>query len=215
MMLQVKVIRSFISVLRIRRLLLLILVIPALSHAEQWDIEQLMVELAQVRSSHAYFVEKKSIAILTVPVESSGELIYTAPDHLEKRTDKPKIESMILDKDTLNIELSSQLNSPIGNQTSSKNYQLQLHDYPEIAVFIDSIRGTLAGDLVSLQKNYQLSLFGNADNWTLSLKPTNQKMLAIVKCIEISGAHNAINRIETNQTDGDNSVMLIEQKTTP
>jgi outer membrane lipoprotein-sorting protein len=201
---------SFISS---KQLVILLMLIPSLSHADEWNVDKLMNALAQVKTSHALFIEKKSIAILTVPVESSGELIYTAPDHLEKRTLKPKRESMVLDKDTLNIELSTQQSLPIGGkQTSKKNYRLQLQDYPEIAVFIDSIRGTLAGDLPALQKNYQLSLLGNIDDWTLSLNPTNEKMQALVKNIDISGEHNVIHRIEITQTDGDSSLMLIEQQ---
>tara|TARA_R110002050_G_scaffold1244_4_gene8657 strand:- start:90368 stop:91009 length:642 start_codon:yes stop_codon:yes gene_type:complete len=200
--------------LRCRWLMLLIL-IPSHAHSKEWDLEQLMHDLAQVRSSHAYFVEKKSIAMLTAPLESSGELIYIAPDHLEKRTIKPKSESMVLDDDTLLIELSTQQNSPIGNQTNSQNYRLQLQSYPEIAVFIDSIRGTLAGDLTALQQHYQLKLAGNTNNWILSLSPTNEKMRATVKIITISGKHDTISRIDIKQVDGDSSLMLIEQQLTP
>tara|TARA_R110002153_G_scaffold18021_4_gene63150 strand:+ start:30196 stop:30843 length:648 start_codon:yes stop_codon:yes gene_type:complete len=203
------------SLIRVRQLIVLLMLIPTLAHAEQWDIKQLMHDLAQVRSSHAFFVEKKSIAMLTAPIESSGELIYTAPNHLEKRTIKPKQESMILDNDTLIIELSTRQHSPIGHQNSNQKYQLQLQNYPEIAVFIDSIRGTLAGDITALQQNYQLSLVGNADNWTLSLSPTNEKMQALVQCIDISGSHDEIQRIKISQTDGDSSLMLIDQQTTP
>src|SRR3954470_17403643 len=69
-----------------------------------WDLDQLMQSLSATKSGHARFIEKKSIAILDKPVESSGELFYTAPDRLEKRTLKPKAESMVLDKDKLIVE---------------------------------------------------------------------------------------------------------------
>jgi hypothetical protein len=71
-------------------LLALALAIPAAGHAADWNIDQLMRSLAQTRSGHVGFVEKKSIAMLDKPVESSGELFYSAPDHLEKRTVNPK-----------------------------------------------------------------------------------------------------------------------------
>ena len=73
-----------------------------------WDIQQLMDALAQNRSSQASFVEKKTIAMLERPVESSGELFYTAPNHLEKRTLKPKPESMVIDGGDLLIERGRQ-----------------------------------------------------------------------------------------------------------
>jgi outer membrane lipoprotein-sorting protein len=113
---------------------LLVVVLSAPSYAADWDLDQLMHGLAQTRSGHARFVEKKSIAILEQPVESSGDLLYTAPDRLEKRTLKPKLETMVVNGDNLQIERGRQ------------KIQLQLQTYPELAAFIDSIRGTLAGD---------------------------------------------------------------------
>ena len=182
---------------------LLALALPVFSHAADWDIDQLMQTLAQTRSGHVSFVEKKSIAMLDAPVESSGELFYTAPDRLEKRTLKPKPETMILDQGTLLVERGRQKHS------------LQLQDYPELAAFIDSIRGTLAGDRKALERNYRLSLDGSSQNWTLQLLPSNEKMLAVVKRIRIAGVREDVNRIEIFQVDGDSSVMLIEKLPLP
>ena len=177
--------------------------IPVISHAAEWDIDQLMRGLAQARSDHARFVEKKFIAMLEEPVESSGELFYTAPDYLEKRTLKPKPESMILDHGTLVIERGRQ------------KHRLQLQDYPELAAFIDSIRGTLAGDRKALERNYRLSLDGTVERWTLQLLPVDEKMQAVVTRIRIEGTRYAVRSVEIIQADGDRSLMLIETLATP
>jgi outer membrane lipoprotein-sorting protein len=168
-----------------------------------WNIDQLMQTLAQNRNGHARFVEKKSIAMLNQPVESSGELFYTAPDHLEKRTLKPKLESMILDGGTLTLERGKQ------------KHRLQLQDYPEIAAFVDSIRGTLAGDGKALQQTYQLSLQGDAQDWTLLLLPIDAKTKKIVQSIRINGVNGDLRTIQIAQADGDSSVMTIEKLATP
>jgi len=188
-----------------RRLMLLaaLMLVPAISQAADWDIDQLMHVLAQTRSDHASFVETKSIAMLDKPLKSSGELFYIAPDHLEKRTLKPKPESMTVDGDTLLIERGHQ------------KHQLQLQDYPELAAFIDSVRDTLAGERRALERNYRLSLDGKAEHWTLQLLPVNKKMQAVVKRILISGVENTVRSIEITQTDGDSSLMLIEKMATP
>ena len=191
---------------RVMRRLLLALALmlaPVIGHAAEWDIDQLMRGLAQIHSDHARFVEKKFIAILDQPVESSGELFYTAPDYLEKRTIKPKPESMILDHGTLVIERGRQ------------KHELQLQDYPELAAFIDSIRGTMAGDRKALERNYRLSLDGTAERWTLQLLPLNEKMQSVVKRIRIAGVRDAVRSIEITQSDGDSSLMLIEKLATP
>jgi outer membrane lipoprotein-sorting protein len=182
---------------------LALMLAPVISHAAEWDIDQLMRGLAQIHSGHASFVEKKSITMLDKPVESSGELFYTAPDHLEKRTIKPKPESMILDQGTLVIERGRQ------------KHGLQLQDYPELAAFIDSIRGTLAGDRKALERNYRLSLDGTVEHWTLQLLPADEKMQAVVKRIRIAGVRDAVRSIEITQADGDSSLMLIEKLAVP
>lgn len=178
---------------------LVLLLLPAITHAAGWDIDQLMGELAQTRYSHVRFSEKKSIALLDQPVESSGELFYSAPDRLEKRTLKPRAETMLVEGGALVIE------------RGRKRYRLQLQDYPELAAFIDSIRGTLAGDRKTLERNYRLTLEGNAARWTLLLLPTQERMQAVVKQIRILGVRDEVRSVEVTQADGDSSLMLIDK----
>jgi hypothetical protein len=184
-------------------IVLALMLVAASSHSAGWDIDELMRGLAQTRSDRAIFVEKKFIAILDKPVESSGELFYTAPGRLEKRTLKPKPESMTIDAGVLTIERGRQ------------KHRLQLQEYPELAAFIDSIRGTLAGDRRALERNYRLSLDGTLERWTLELQPANEKMLAVIKSIRIAGARDAVRSVEIFQADGDRSLMLIEKAPTP
>ena len=167
------------------------------------DLQQLMETLAQNKSGRATFVEAKHIALLDKPVESSGELLYTAPDRLEKRTLKPKPESMVVNGGELFIERGRQ------------KYNLQLQAYPELAAFIDSIRGTLAGDRKALERNYRLGLEGTAERWTLQLLPLDEKMQAVIKGIRISGARDQVRSIEITQADGDSSLMTIEKLAMP
>lgn len=168
-----------------------------------WDLQQLMDDLAQNKSGRATFVETKHIAMLDRPVESSGELLYTAPDRLEKRTLKPRPESMSVQGDELLVERGRQ------------KHRLQLQAYPELAAFIDSIRGTLAGDRKALERNFQLSLEGAAERWTLQLVPINDKMLAVIRWIRISGTRDQVNGIDIVQADGDRSRMAIEKLAGP
>lgn len=185
----------------------LALLLPAIGHTAEggadWNINQLMRDLAQAHPDHASFVEKKSIAILDKAVESSGELFYSAPDHLEKRTLKPKPESMIVNSGDLLIE------------RGHKKYHLKLQDYPELAAFINSIRGTLAGDLKALEHDYRLSLDGTAERWTLQLLPLDAKMQAVLQRIHIAGVRDQVRSIEITQTDGDSSLMTIEKLGAP
>jgi len=182
-------------------ILVLSLCMPAQAadHKAEWNIEQLMQQLSKTRSARANFVETKSIAMLDAPVESSGELFYMAPDYFEKRTLKPKPESMVLDGNTLIME------------RGKKKRSLQLQNYPEIAAFTESIRGTLAGDRQTLESTYQLRLEGSMEQWELLLTPIDSSMQKVLKDIRISGTGNELQTIEISQADGDSSLMTIEQ----
>jgi len=46
------------------------------------NLDRVMGALAERKHGHVSFTEKKFIAVLDKPVESSGELLYDAPDRL-------------------------------------------------------------------------------------------------------------------------------------
>lgn len=167
--------------------------------AADWGVEQLMREFAQVKSSRAKFVERKHMAILNAPLESSGTLIYTAPGRLEKHTLAPQQESLVLERDRLTLESKSR------NQRRT----FALHDHPMVWAFVESIRSTLAGDLATLNRFYQVTLDGGEHQWRLTLKPVESDMQNVVSEIRIGGSRNRVNTIEIIETQGDRSVMTI------
>ncbi|NTV68638.1 MAG: outer membrane lipoprotein carrier protein LolA [Azonexaceae bacterium] len=176
-------------------LFLLILALPA---AAAFDVGQLMSDLAKNKGGKARFTEKKYISLLDKPVVSSGEMSYTAPDRLEKRTLVPKVETLLLDKDMLSIEREKQ------------KLSINLANQPEALAFVDSIRGTLSGNRAALEKNYALHLSGNADKWVLTLLPSDQKISTLVLRITVSGSKGLVRSIEYLQADGDRSVLNME-----
>ncbi len=156
-----------------------------------------MMNLARQQGGRVAFVERKHLAILDRPVESSGELVYRPPARLEKRTLRPQPEVLVLDGDELSIQR--------GKQT----LRAQLRQYPEAGAFVDSIRGTLAGDLGALQRRYRLVLHGTEERWQLTLLPSDPALAAVVLRIQITGRHDRIEVIETTMADGDRSVLTI------
>ena len=171
---------------------------PAASAATAvFGVDQLMSTLAQRKSGRVLFTETKYLALLDKPVQSSGELRFTAPDHLEKRTLSPKAENLLLDGDMLTIE------------RDGKRYTMPLQNYPEIAAFIESIRATLAGNRDALERYYKLGVQGRASRWTLTLTPADSRMAAAVSEVRIEGRQDVLDQVEIRQADGDRSVMKI------
>jgi hypothetical protein len=167
--------------------------------AANWSLDQLMSALAHGGNGMATFTERKYLAVVDIPVDSSGELRFVAPDRLEKRTLKPSVETMVLDGNTLTIERRNQ------------KHVLQLQDYPGIAGMIGSIRATLAGDRKGLERVYQLRLNGTAEHWSLLLKPRDASVGRVVKQIQIEGRQDEVRSVEIEQGDGDRSVMTIHK----
>jgi len=167
--------------------------------ATGWGLPQLMQSLAQVQSSQGKFVERKHLAVLDVPLTSSGTLSFQAPGHLEKHTLEPKDESLVLDGGVLTIE----------NRTRNIKRTLVVQQYPAVWAFVESIRSTLAGDLPMLQRFYKVELKGDAAKWRMKLLPLEQKTRAMVKEIVISGRGDRVTVIEMLEASGDRDTMTI------
>ena len=177
--------------------LIALLAAPVRGAEPVWGLSELMIDLGRVKQAKGTFVEKKYLKLLNAPLESSGQLIYTAPHRLEKLTLAPKPESMIVDQGTLTIEMHG------------RKRTLQIQDYPVLWAFVESIRGTLKGDLSALQQFYKVKLDGTRQTWQLQLQPTEKKMAALIQSIVISGNNDRLNTIDIAEADGDRSVMTV------
>lgn len=167
------------------------------------DFDKLMSELSQRKQGHVTFEEKKFIALLDRPMESSGELLYEAPDRLEKRTLKPKPESLVLTGGTVSA------------QRGRRHYELDLKQYPQVVPFIESIRATLAGDRQALEKVFKVDFTGDFDRWTLGLVPLDSQLQKKVRQIHINGEKDRIHTVEIVEADGDRSLLTIGADVAP
>lgn len=168
----------------------------AASHSD-WTLDRLMSTLAQNKSGHASFVETKYLSIAAKPIESSGELAFAAPDHLEKRTVSPKPERLVVDGDKLTVE------------RNQRTYTISLTHYPELDAFIESIRATLAGNRYALERIYKVSVSGHGDDWTLVLVPLDARMFKSVHTVTLDGTRDVLRSVVIEQADGDRSVMQL------
>ena len=175
---------------------------PAQGAEAGWGLVDLMRSLQAVKSSRARFIERKELAILTEPLESSGTLVYRAPGTLEKHTLVPERESMVLEDGRLVLE----------NADRGWRKSFALHEHPVIWAFVESIRSTLAGDLATLRRFYDVELEGSEPDWRLLLRPREPAMKTVVDEIRISGSGNWISRIEILEAGGDRSVMTISRE---
>jgi len=166
--------------------------------AAGWDVGALMALLRANPAGRAHFVETKEItSLLDRPLESSGELTFTPPDRLEKHVTSPGDERMVADRERLTLE------------RGGRKQELALADYPQVAVLVESIRGTLAGDRAALERTYRLDLAGDARSWRLTLTPREAALTKLVTRVTVEGSQAEVRRVTVEQADGDRSVMRI------
>jgi hypothetical protein len=171
--------------------------LAALAADNNTDFDQLLQLLAQGRHREADYTEKKYLAMLAHPLESSGELVYEAPDHLELRSLKPKPQTLVLDHGLVTM------------QAGRHRRQVRLEDYPQIAPLIDSMRAILAGDRTALERVFALQFIGTLESWQLQLTPRDPRLAESVRQIDMQGERDAVHEIQVLQSDGDRSVMSI------
>lgn len=176
---------------------------PAALAAPPWTPERLLAGFAQQGSARATFIEKKTVRVLERPLVSSGELRFEAPDVLEKRTLRPRPELLRLEGERLTLE------------REDRKLSLDLRSTPEAAAFIDSIRGTLAGDREALERVYRLRLEGSAASWALTLTPREPALAAWVKRIRIAGRCADVTVIEVVHANGDSTLTSVQRLPAP
>ena len=179
------------------RALLLVLGLSISAPACAWNVAELFQQLARQQPARATFQERKHMALLDRPLDSAGELSFTPPDRLEKRTTTPREERVVVDRERVTLE------------RGNKRHTLDLRANPAVAVLVESIRATLAGDLVALQRAYSTGLDGTPERWRLTLRPLDPAGAAIVERIDIDGEKAVVKTVEIRQADGDRSVMTI------
>lgn len=170
---------------------------PLAEAAPAAELDRVMALLSQRQHAQADFVEKKYLSVLIHPLQSSGLLIYDAPDHLEERTVLPRAQSVVLDHGNLSL------------QVGARQRTMQLADYPQLAPLIDCIRATLAGDRTALEREFHVEFSGDLQQWLLRLEPRDPQLSATLRQIEIRGERDAVHTLQVLQSDGDRSVMSI------
>jgi Outer membrane lipoprotein carrier protein LolA-like len=169
----------------------------AAAAADPAAFEQVLKLLAERRHGHEAFSEVQHLSFLDQPLRSSGELLYEAPDRLEKRTLEPRAEDLLFDHGVLTIERGHHRRS------------VALRDFPQAAPFIESLRATLAGDRAALERYFSVHFSGEPGRWSLELAPQDAALRRSVQQILISGEQGRIRSVEIRASDGDTSVLTI------
>jgi len=170
---------------------------PPGARAASADLDELMRLMTARRHGEVDFIEQHFLAMLKRPVESSGIMIYDAPRRLEKRTQEPRPETLLLDGDALTVERRGQTRV------------LDLKAYPAILPLVESMRAVLAGDSGTLERLFTMQFAGSLSHWMLTLVPRDARVASKISKVRIEGVQNNLVTVEIVQVDGDRSLMTL------
>lgn len=174
----------------------------AATAAPAFDLAALTKLLSQVKSGQATFTERRQVAMLDRTLESSGVLSFEAPDTFVRETLKPRQERLAVVGNTLTMS------------QGSRSRTLALDSAPEAGLIVEAIRGTLTGNRETLERYFEATVRGTAEQWSLMLRPRDARLRGQVASFRITGQKALLREIEVAMPDGDNSVMTIETVTT-
>ena len=162
------------------------------------DLAALMAGLAAVPERRATFQETRRFAALDQPLISTGRLLYRRPGYLEKITDWPQSESLVVD--------GARLVLTMGNEAPRV---VDLGGQPELRTLVDAIRGPLAGDLAALRRAFSVTASAAGDGWTLELVPLEPRAARLLRRAQISGIASDVRDVALVQANGDEQQMTI------
>lgn len=178
--------------------------LPLRARGADDELAQLFSELGARRERQARFVERKFSALLKAPVESSGTLVFRAPDILEKLTIEPRRESVRIEGNLVTYE-----GAPLGGSTQKRTFVLS--DAPQLAALIESLRATLAGDLPALRRHYEISWTApqGEQGWQISLMPRDRALRDEVARVVLRGTGSDVGAVEIVEASGDLTLLRI------
>jgi outer membrane lipoprotein-sorting protein len=171
--------------------------------AQTFDLKSLMGWLAQTKEAQATFVEERTVNGFDSPLVASGELYFKAPLVFERRTLKPSRESMLVQGQSMTLARGSQRRT------------MSLDASPEAAAIVGALRGTLMGDIKTIEQHFKVGLTGKADQWLLDMVPRDEQLFASVRNVQVRGRQGVVNVIEIWLANGDRSVMRITPMALP
>ena len=166
---------------------------------EQIELAELMQTLSQVETAGGKFVEHKYLSLLSEPLTLRGRVTYRAPDYVEKAYDDPDGERYEVRGRQLTIELAD-----------GRRRELDIEEHPVLRAFVESYRGTLAGDLDTLRTYFDLELSGSMENWRLVLVPKQSELSEYLSAVVVLGRGATVYEVQTREAGGDYSVMRLE-----
>ncbi|MFV1984145.1 MAG: LolA-related protein [Thiohalomonadales bacterium] len=175
----------------------LFFIIPTISQAANITLNELSVLMSSNNvAEEIHFIENKNLRFLNKPLILKGRFYFRSSNFLQKNIDKPFVKVYTLKYNTITFTDKS-LESKI----------LTLKDHPLIYASMKAFYTTMSGNFNTLKVSYKIELSGTNNQWNLILTPKSKRVLKYIKNVRLSGNYTFIERVVTNEANGDSSTI--------
>ena len=166
--------------------------------AQAFDLQQLSEQLARPDVIHGQFIQEKHLRALPQPLISKGSFVLAKNHGLLWLLKTPlQQDYRITAKGIARRDAGGWQMLP-GKSAGAEQNRLFL--------------AVLQGDSSGLQRDFELSLSGDAQNWTLALIPRSLLLKQVFNQINITGGA-LVHSIELLETQGDRTLMRMQDST--
>ncbi|MCX4221268.1 MULTISPECIES: outer membrane lipoprotein carrier protein LolA [Pseudomonas] len=168
------------------------------SLANAFDLQQLSEQLAKPDVIHGQFTQEKHLRALPQPLISKGSFVLAKNHGLLWLLKTPlQQDYRISAKGIARRDASGWQQLPNKSAGAEQN-----------RLFL----AVLQGDSSGLQRDFELALSGDAQQWQLTLSPRSVLLKQVFNQINISGGA-LVNTIELLETQGDSTVLRMQDST--
>nr|WP_314525694.1 outer membrane lipoprotein carrier protein LolA [uncultured Pseudomonas sp.] len=176
----------------------LFLLLGGASLAQAFDLQQLSDQLAKPEVIHGSFIQEKHLRALPQPLTSKGSFVLAKNHGLLWLLKTPlQQDYRITAKGIARRDANGWQMLP-GKSAGAEQNRLFL--------------AVLQGDSSGLQRDFELSLSGDAQDWKLTLIPRSLLLKQVFNQINITGAE-LVHSIELLETQGDSTLLRMQDST--
>lgn len=180
---------------RLHRLLMAVLVLLACPSAMAFDLADLQKQLSAPAVVSGNFVQEKHLRALAQPLTSQGRFVLARDHGLLWLLRTPLRQDYRINANGISRR------DPDGWQALPSQSASAQQNRLFFAV--------LQGDSSGLQRDFELSLSGDAEHWQLRLTPRSLLLKQIFTRIDITGGR-FVERIDLAETQGDSTVLRMQ-----
>ena len=163
-----------------------------------FDVDALLGSLARDPPQTIPFVEARASPLLEREITLEGTLEYLGRGKLTRNVTAPYVERTVIDGESVRIRREGR---------NERGFSLE--HAPALGGFLAGLAAILSGDRATLEREFEISSAGTADDWQLTLVPRSREVRERVGRIRLRGADDSARCIVTMSTDGGTTAELV------